>query len=120
MKTAGQACRGAPGSVTGLGPREARWSLKWKTGSLRSASLDVTGADLLRSARHGSVTRVGRQDDGRRRCFAVACAGGPTRTRDSETSPTSIVLPSRSEEHTSELQSPDHLVCRLLLDNNND
>src|SRR5258708_28698825 len=27
------------------------------------------------------------------------------------------VLPgSRSEEHTSELQSPDHLVCRLLLE----
>src|SRR5258708_9828854 len=25
-------------------------------------------------------------------------------------------LPSRSEEHTSELQSPDHLVCRLLLE----
>src|SRR5207244_5640914 len=24
---------------------------------------------------------------------------------------------SRSEEHTSELQSPDHLVCRLLLEN---
>src|SRR5258708_21368885 len=23
----------------------------------------------------------------------------------------------RSEEHTSELQSPDHLVCRLILDN---
>src|SRR5258708_24456680 len=29
-----------------------------------------------------------------------------------------IALPgeSRSEEHTSELQSPDHLVCRLLLE----
>src|SRR5258708_12276403 len=34
-----------------------------------------------------------------------------------------IILPgsrisalSRSEEHTSELQSPDHLVCRLLLE----
>src|SRR5258708_20374918 len=26
------------------------------------------------------------------------------------------VAPSRSEEHTSELQSPDHLVCRLLLE----
>src|SRR5258708_11383965 len=26
----------------------------------------------------------------------------------------------RSEEHTSELQSPDHLVCRLLLEKNND
>src|SRR5258708_13057934 len=26
------------------------------------------------------------------------------------------LLPERSEEHTSELQSPDHLVCRLLLE----
>src|SRR5258708_19936820 len=26
------------------------------------------------------------------------------------------VYPFRSEEHTSELQSPDHLVCRLLLE----
>src|SRR5207244_12342292 len=26
---------------------------------------------------------------------------------------------SRSEEHTSELQSPDHLVCLLLLEKNN-
>src|SRR5258708_29323835 len=25
-------------------------------------------------------------------------------------------FPRRSEEHTSELQSPDHLVCRLLLE----
>src|SRR5207244_9805594 len=24
--------------------------------------------------------------------------------------------PNRSEEHTSELQSPDHIVCRLLLE----
>src|SRR5258708_22030013 len=28
----------------------------------------------------------------------------------------SFVAASRSEEHTSELQSPDHLVCRLLLE----
>src|SRR5258708_13695852 len=27
-----------------------------------------------------------------------------------------IAVDSRSEEHTSELQSPDHLVCRLLLE----
>src|SRR5258708_26856380 len=26
------------------------------------------------------------------------------------------ILRNRSEEHTSELQSPDHLVCRLLLE----
>src|SRR5258708_37400418 len=33
-----------------------------------------------------------------------------------------VVMPafrSRSEEHTSELQSPDHLVCRLLLEKKN-
>src|SRR5258708_29835002 len=29
---------------------------------------------------------------------------------------TSWPTTSRSEEHTSELQSPDHLVCRLLLE----
>src|SRR5258708_34122638 len=28
----------------------------------------------------------------------------------------SSIFLSRSEEHTSELQSPDHLVCRLLLE----
>src|SRR5438552_6065686 len=28
-------------------------------------------------------------------------------------------VPNRSEEHTSELQSPDHLVCRLLLEKEN-
>src|SRR5438552_7108577 len=28
-------------------------------------------------------------------------------------------LRKRSEEHTSELQSPDHLVCRLLLEKKN-
>src|SRR5258708_13123239 len=27
-----------------------------------------------------------------------------------------LILIDRSEEHTSELQSPDHLVCRLLLE----
>src|SRR5258708_27958216 len=27
-----------------------------------------------------------------------------------------IIRQGRSEEHTSELQSPDHLVCRLLLE----
>src|SRR5574344_2475945 len=29
---------------------------------------------------------------------------------------TKLTLENRSEEHTSELQSPDHLVCRLLLE----
>src|SRR5258708_25178479 len=30
--------------------------------------------------------------------------------------PPSPIVIERSEEHTSELQSPDHLVCRLLLE----
>src|SRR5258708_31815382 len=30
-----------------------------------------------------------------------------------------LMLALRSEEHTSELQSPDHLVCRLLLEKKN-
>src|SRR5258708_21310070 len=30
--------------------------------------------------------------------------------------PSALVERERSEEHTSELQSPDHLVCRLLLE----
>src|SRR5258708_22398327 len=32
------------------------------------------------------------------------------------TAPARAYSPCRSEEHTSELQSPDHLVCRLLLE----
>src|SRR5947208_12761622 len=36
------------------------------------------------------------------------------------TSPAPLGSPvARSEEHTSELQSPDHLVCRLLLEKKN-
>src|SRR5712671_7846416 len=31
-----------------------------------------------------------------------------------------VTAADRSEEHTSELQSPDHLVCRLLLDKKKD
>src|SRR5258708_29850176 len=34
-------------------------------------------------------------------------------------SPCQTGMMTRSEEHTSELQSPDHLVCRLLLEKKN-
>src|SRR5258708_17767451 len=43
-------------------------------------------------------------DDGR--CTVAGARGGAIDHRH----------PDRSEEHTSELQSPDHLVCRLLLE----
>src|SRR5258708_18742073 len=38
------------------------------------------------------------------------------RTALSDWYPARCPTSSRSEEHTSELQSPDHLVCRLLLE----
>src|SRR5258708_37770443 len=40
---------------------------------------------------------------------------GPARTAR-QVGSAALGEPSRSEEHTSELQSPDHLVCRLLLE----
>src|SRR5258708_29929106 len=54
-------------------------------------------------------------------------AAAPMRRSRSASSPAAILVarpyrwmkPSRSEEHTSELQSPDHLVCRLLLEKKN-
>src|SRR5215216_6863640 len=46
--------------------------------------------------------RAGRHPVHRRRLRAVPLRPGSA--------------PARSEEHTSELQSPDHLVCRLLLE----
>src|SRR5947208_4516431 len=40
----------------------------------------------------------------------------PCRPESSVSATTGASLTFRSEEHTSELQSPDHLVCRLLLE----
>src|SRR5438552_13170149 len=40
----------------------------------------------------------------------------PAGTCDRPESSTTSAISPRSEEHTSELQSPDHLVCRLLLE----
>src|SRR5258708_11583592 len=57
----------------------------------------------------------GRDVEDRERCSGFVAedsgklgAGGSRKLRKRVTS--------RSEEHTSELQSPDHLVCRLLLE----
>src|SRR5258708_26230936 len=41
------------------------------------------------------------------------CASGPSPPTNCSVGPKPAP---RSEEHTSELQSPDHLVCRLLLE----
>src|SRR5947208_10344781 len=67
--------------------------------------------------------------DGRRSASSAAGTTGHTRRRDRHTriecrsrwprtAPPRVrgFSAARSEEHTSELQSPDHLVCRLLLE----
>src|SRR5258708_23334033 len=41
---------------------------------------------------------------------------GESETMNAQTLPKVKMPNRRSEEHTSELQSPDHLVCRLLLE----
>src|SRR5207244_12115689 len=51
--------------------------------------------------------------------FECGCLadGGPRRRIDGPRQNTIAIASNfRSEEHTSELQSPDHLVCRLLLE----
>src|SRR5258708_16669698 len=40
----------------------------------------------------------------------------PLAALDDERKAEILPIATRSEEHTSELQSPDHLVCRLLLE----
>src|SRR5258708_8564177 len=69
------------------------------------AALPISRSRLslpLPHARLAAGRRAGR--GARRRSAAHRGAGGARGIRG------------RSEEHTSELQSPDHLVCRLLLE----
>src|SRR5438552_9745292 len=42
-----------------------------------------------------------------------------TRMDEDDRAPAGLEAQDRSEEHTSELQSPDHIVCRLLLEKKN-
>src|SRR5690625_7107388 len=66
--------------------------------------LGVDGtAGLLERSRAGGAERLGLVPEASRSAGAVAGAGSQA-DRD------------RSEEHTSELQSRGHLVCRLLLE----
>src|SRR5207244_10154576 len=49
--------------------------------------------------------------------FLVIELGPDARShKERDAAPAADIILQRSEEHTSELQSPDHLVCRLLLE----
>src|SRR5258708_4407193 len=51
--------------------------------------------------------------------YGPAYAAQPVYVERAPAYPERYYAPERSEEHTSELQSPDHLVCRLLLEKKN-
>src|SRR5258708_14558592 len=66
---------------------------------------------LFRSSASAGACRATRARRG-----SLSCSTSPPRApRPRSCSPRSAT-PRRSEEHTSELQSPDQLVCRLLLE----
>src|SRR5438552_13275844 len=71
--------------------------------SIYTLSLHRRSSDLIAFARHrGHSRRSAHTSAARARARRTAPPRRP-----------------RSEEHTSELQSPDHLVCRLLLEKKN-
>src|SRR5947208_5189112 len=88
-------------------PRPPRSTLFPYTTLFRSSELDAFGLDSERGC-------LVRGDDlvweGGLHYWRVLYHAGYT------TIPEEVQEACRSEEHTSELQSPDHLVCRLLLE----
>src|SRR5258708_11701054 len=83
--------------------------VSWSVGSQPSPSCacDRPQSRTACTARMGGVAmRMSKSSDWPSSEWATLASGS---TRAS-------VKPRRSEEHTSELQSPDHLVCRLLLE----
>src|SRR3712207_8507668 len=48
--------------------------------------------------------------------FSFGCSGGRSSPSSTYSTPGPIVAGGRSEEHTSELQSRQYLVCRLLFE----
>src|SRR5207253_10326120 len=82
--------------------------------SLHDALPICRGSDARRQHAPAATLPAGeRQSFGRR---AAAIRARAVRRRSSSYRPAAAVELSRSEEHTSELQSRGHLVCRLLLE----
>src|SRR3990170_5373314 len=97
--------------------------------SYSDPSGDNAGAGPVSIAAGSGASRIiskisdGTADDGG---FGAAAAAGAiagrgrggvgSLSRGGATVSAFFTFPMRSEEHTSELQSPDHLVCRLLLE----
>src|SRR5690348_17629805 len=101
--------------------RHTRWTGDW--------SSDVCSSDLLGESRSGGLTKNGRENEFSRpvlvdvfqlttdaRAAPVRCTSCRPASHRTPRTIRRRCAPVRSEEHTSELQSPVHLVCRLLLE----
>src|SRR5256885_8215656 len=81
-------------------------------------SSDVCSSDLRRT--RDGVSSIGFRSTSTRRRTRAAISLKPTRSSAMPCAPNRTRISSgprpRSEEHTSELQSPCNLVCRLLLE----
>src|SRR5438552_9241733 len=96
----------------GMRPTLAPTPLEMLVGSISAQQVNVQFAFACRARlvrRYGIPVALGRHT-----VWAFPEAATLARARLRE-----FRVMKRSEEHTSELQSPDHLVCRLLLDKKN-
>src|SRR5947208_9242480 len=78
--------------------------------------LDLANIERVKAFDHGGVLPLLISE--RRSGFWIATPAGSIAAPSSAPRAGTRRARSRSEEHTSELQSPDHLVCRLLLEKN--
>src|SRR5258708_12435637 len=70
--------------------------------------------ELIQLGKFDAGRRAGADD---RNSFVFSCGAKSGSWRDTRKYRNPFIVSNpRSEEHTSELQSPDHLVCRLLLE----
>src|SRR5438477_9267640 len=96
-----------------------RTSFSWSAGSSSSPTEVVTGADAAGNTT-AAATLTYTNDTTAPSVVAPSVTGGYyTSASVPVTMNTASATDTRSEEHTSELQSHDNHVCRLLHDNNN-
>src|SRR5437660_9615630 len=96
--------------IAGASTRDETTSLATSASVSVSADLTGTAARASLPEQASSVASVASEKS------ANADEAITTRGRTTETAQNEVTVSARSEEHTSELQSRGHLVCRLLLE----
>src|SRR5207244_5820335 len=111
------------GGAVALSP-DGKWAIVQPQGSPTQLKLLPTGAGEPKDLTHDNINHTWARwfPDQKRILFTgnEPDKGVRLNVYDLQSGKTTAISPegvhgTRSEEHTSELQSPDHLVCRLLL-----